>query len=223
MTTELMAVQDLDGETFLANCKQQYLDFTNEQRLTELKIVHRAGLENAMRMAALIWCAHERGDDMKPYRRVLGDQIMVYLSIARGELTLDSLRTWGHRTKCIDVLKKMPPPVQQQLCHERVAVYVPALDGTATQNMMALDEIVDDGLASQVFDHGTVRSVPEQEAWKKRQERKESLRPKRETFLNYEMDDRNETVDQIRRMPISFADIEALYKECKRRRWGRKA
>lgn len=219
MTTDLLPVE---SSAFLDECKNQYLGMTPDQRLGEAKQLYLRGIENAFRLVALVWAAKERGDDLEPLKEIVGDAISVYLELAYGRLTLEAFRTWGRKASCLMLLKRLTPADQRRCCEGSIPVFERANDGTPTQRQLPLDEIVKSDMAAQVFDRNTIRSVAEQEAWLKREERKKNKKPKWETFGAFEMNDENEEAEPVSRRPYAFAEIEALYKECKRRGWGKK-
>lgn len=171
MTTTLThSSSDLDG------LKNRYLDMTPGERLTELESLHQAAVQNAVHQAALVWSMKQRGDDMRPARKAVGCMMWILLGIAEGTFTVNALRVWGKEMRYLDVLKKLLPPDQELLCEQSVPVVERAADGTFTHRLMKFDEIVDSNLTAQVFDDGTIRSVPEQEAWLKINDRRKKRR-----------------------------------------------
>jgi hypothetical protein len=219
MTKAIVSIESLD---FIDTCKAEYLSLTAELRLEEAKKLYLRGLENALRLAAVVWAANERGDDMAPLRKIVGSVLWVYVEIAKGSLLIESFRKWGRESSYLYILKRLTAADQLRLCHGAIPVFERAADGTPTHRQLELDEIVESGLTAQVFDRNTIRSVTEQEAWMKREERKKRKVPRWETFGAFSLNDETEEAEPMSRRPLSFHEIEALYKECRKRDWGKK-
>jgi hypothetical protein len=224
MTANIVPVPggDINSFTFMEECRQEYLSLTPELRLEEGKRLYSRGLENALRLAALVWAANARGDDMGPFRRIVGSVLWVYIDLAKGNLIVSSLRKWGRELRYLMVLKRLTPADQERLCNGPIPVFERAKDGTPTHRQLELDEIIESGLARQVFDRNMIRTQTEQEVWLKREERKKKKVPQSETFGSFELNDEAEEWECMSRRPYSLAELDALVKEVKRRRWGKK-
>lgn len=67
--------------SFLADCKDRYASMTEEQRLGELNSLATQTIQNAVRIAALMWTAKQKGEDLTPYLKAVGPLKEVYLDL----------------------------------------------------------------------------------------------------------------------------------------------